>query len=295
MKDMLFIVNPKAGRTTLKNTMSDVIEIFCRADYRVRVYMTQAAGDATRIVEQEGPDYDVIVCAGGDGTLGNTMTGLLQLEKRIPLGYIPCGTTNDYARSMEIPRQGLDAATTIVNAAKPFAVDMADLNGNYFVYVAAFGAFTDTSYATPQNIKNIFGHAAYVLQGIKSVVNIPTYKLRITFDGSVTYEGEYIYGMISNSVSVGGYKSITSNGVEFDDGLFEVVLIRKISEVEDLQRIATSLLMGQTNDENMVAYSASKIEIESETPIAWTLDGEFGGEILNSTITVHKQVVDLLI
>ena len=241
MKKMLFIVNPKAGRTTLKNCLIDVIDIFCKKDYEVRIYLTQGVGDAARVVKEEGENYDVIVCAGGDGTLGNTVTGFMECGLNRPLGYIPCGSTNDYARSLEIPKEAIEAAEQLV-AAAPFSVDVGELNKNYFVYVAAFGIFSDTSYATPQNMKNILGHAAYVLQGMKSLVNVPTYNLKIEFNNQ-TYTGEFMFGMISNSVSVGGYKSLTSHGVEFDDGLFEGVLIRKIQNFADLQRIINSLLL----------------------------------------------------
>ena len=293
MKEMLFIVNPKAGRTTLKNCLVDVIDIFCKNDFNVRVYITQGVGDASRVVEEEGDRYDLIVCAGGDGTLGNTVAGFMESGLRKPLGYIPCGTTNDYAKSLEIPKESIEAAERIVKAL-PFSVDIGDMNGNYFVYVAAFGIFSDTSYATPQNMKNILGHAAYVLQGIKSLVNVPTYNLKIEFDGQV-YTGEFIYGMISNSVSIGGYRSIASKGVEFDDGLFEVVLVRKIQTPADLQRIINALLLGDTNEKNMLAFRANHIIIESDTPIAWSLDGEYGGDTTNAEISIHNKAVDLLV
>lgn len=293
MKEMLFIVNPKAGRTTLKNCLIDVIDIFCKNDFRVRIYLTQGVGDAARVVEEEGDGYDLIVCAGGDGTLGNTIAGFMESGLKKPLGYIPCGTTNDYAKSLEIPKESIEAAEIIVKAS-PFSVDIGDMNGNYFVYVAAFGLFSDTSYSTPQNMKNIFGHAAYVLQGIKSLVNVPTYNLTIEFDGMV-YTGEFIYGMISNSVSIGGYRNIVSRGVEFDDGLFEVVLVRKIQNPADLQRIINALLLGDTNEKNMLAFRANHIIIDSDIPIAWSLDGEYGGENTHAEISIHNKAVDLLV
>lgn len=293
MKKMLFIVNPKAGRTTLKNCLIDVIDIFCKKDYEVRIYLTQGVGDAARVVKEEGENYDVIVCAGGDGTLGNTVTGFMECGLNRPLGYIPCGSTNDYARSLEIPKEAIEAAEQLV-AAEPFSVDVGELNKNYFVYVAAFGIFSDTSYATSQNMKNILGHAAYVLQGMKSLVNVPTYNLKIEFNNQ-TYTGEFMFGMISNSVSVGGYKSLTSHGVEFDDGLFEGVLIRKIQNFADLQRIINSLLLGNTNETNMVTFRTNRVVIESEEPIAWTLDGEYGGEYTRSEISVHRRAIALLV
>jgi diacylglycerol kinase (ATP) len=293
MKKMLFIMNPKAGRTTLKNSLVDVLEVFCNNDYDVRTYLTKSADDAERVVAEEGVGYDVIVCAGGDGTLGNTVAGFMKSGLKVPLGYIPCGSTNDFARSMEIPMTAVEAAEMVVGA-EPFSVDIGSLNDKYFVYVAAFGVFSDTSYATPQNMKNIFGHAAYVLQGIKSIANIPSYKMKITIDGE-TQEGEFIFGMVSNSISVGGFKSITRKGVEFDDGLFEGVLIRTIKTPADLERVVRALLTGDISEKSMVSFRASNVLFEAEDPVAWTCDGEFGGEYKNTSIDIHRRAIDLLV
>lgn len=293
MKKMLFIMNPKAGRTTLKNSLVDVLEVFCNNDYDVRTYLTKSADDAERVVAEEGVGYDVIVCAGGDGTLGNTVAGFMKSGLKVPLGYIPCGSTNDFARSMEIPMTAVEAAEMVVGA-EPFSVDIGSLNDKYFVYVAAFGVFSDTSYATPQNMKNIFGHAAYVLQGIKSIANIPSYKMKITIDEE-TQEGEFIFGMVSNSISVGGFKSITRKGVEFDDGLFEGVLIRTIKTPADLERVVRALLTGDISEKSMVSFRASNVLFEAEDPVAWTCDGEFGGEYKNTSIDIHRRAIDLLV
>lgn len=293
MKKMLFIVNPKAGRTTLKSCLIDVLDVFCKNQYDVRVYLTQSADDAERIVTEEGENYDLVVCAGGDGTLGNTVTGFMKSGLRRPLGYIPCGSTNDFATSLDIPKIAVDAASKIVNA-EAFSIDIGSLNQRYFVYVAAFGVFSDTSYATPQNMKNIFGHAAYVLQGIKSIVNIPSYQMEVLIDDK-RIEGDFIFGMVSNSTSIGGFKSITRKGVEFDDGLFEGILIRKIHNVADLQRIVNALLTGNANEKNMVAFRAKHVIFNSEESIAWTVDGEFGGEYRQAEINIYEKALDLLV
>ncbi len=290
---MLFIMNPKAGRTTLKNSLVDVLEVFCNNDYDVRTYLTKSADDAERVVAEEGAGYDVIVCAGGDGTLGNTVAGFMKSGLKVPLGYIPCGSTNDFARSMEIPMTAVEAAEMVVKA-EPFSIDIGSLNDKYFVYVAAFGVFSDTSYATPQNMKNILGHAAYVLQGIKSIANIPSYKMKVTIDGE-TQEGEFIFGMVSNSVSVGGFKSITRKGVEFDDGLFEGVLIRKMKTPADLERVIRALLTGDISEKSMISFRARDVLFEAEDPVAWTCDGEFGGEYKNTSIDIHRRAIDLLV
>lgn len=293
MKKMLFIVNPKAGRTTLKDCLVDVLDVFCKNDYAVRIYLTQSPSDAERVVKEEGDGYDIIVCAGGDGTLGNTVTGLMKSGMRRPLGYIPCGSTNDFANSMEIPKRATDAASKIV-AATPFSIDVGSLNDKYFVYVAAFGVLSDTSYTTPQNMKNIFGHAAYVLQGIKSLVNVPSYQMEVWIDDQKV-EGEFIFGMVSNSVFIGGIKSITRKGVEFDDGLFEGVLIRKIHNVADLQRIVNALLTGNASEKNMVAFRAKHVIFNSSESIAWTVDGEFGGEYRQAEIHIYERALDILV
>lgn len=293
MKKMLFIMNPKAGRTTLKNSLVDVLEVFCNHDYAVRTYITKSADDAEQIVCEEGSDYDVIVCAGGDGTLGNTVTGFMKSNLKVPLGYIPCGSTNDFAKSMDIPREAVEAAEMIVKA-DPFSIDIGSLNDKHFVYVAAFGIFSDTSYATPQNMKNIFGHAAYVLQGMMSLTNMPSYKLKVTVDGE-EQEGEFMFGMVSNSVSIGGFRSITRKGVEFDDGLFEGLLIRTMKTPADLERVVRALLTGDVNEKNMVSFRAHRVKVESEKPIAWTCDGEYGGEYTETKIHIHRKAVDMLV
>lgn len=293
MKKMLFIVNPKAGRTTLKDCLVDVLDVFCKNEYAVRIYLTQSPNDAERVVAEEGEDYDLIVCAGGDGTLGNTVTGFMKSGLRRPLGYIPCGSTNDFANSMDIPKSAVDAASKIVDAT-PFSIDIGSLNKKYFVYVAAFGVLSDTSYTTPQNMKNIFGHAAYVLQGIKSLVNVPSYPMEVLIDDKKV-EGEFIFGMVSNSVFIGGMKSITRKGVEFDDGLFEGLLIRKIHNVADLQRIVNALLTGNVSEKNMVAFRAKHVIFNSGESIAWTVDGEFGGEYRQAEIEIHEKALDILV
>lgn len=286
-------MNPKAGRTTLKNSLVDVLEVFCNHDYAVRTYITKSADDAEQIVCEEGSDYDVIVCAGGDGTLGNTVTGFMKSNLKVPLGYIPCGSTNDFAKSMDIPREAVEAAEMIVKA-DPFSIDIGSLNDKHFVYVAAFGIFSDTSYATPQNMKNIFGHAAYVLQGMMSLTNMPSYKLKVTVDGE-EQEGEFMFGMVSNSVSIGGFRSITRKGVEFDDGLFEGLLIRTMKTPADLERVVRALLTGDVNEKNMVSFRAHRVKVESEEPIAWTCDGEYGGEYTETKIHIHRKAVDMLV
>ena len=197
MKNMLFIMNPKAGRTTLKNSLVDVLEVFCNNDYAVRTYLTKSADDAERIVQEEGANYDVIVCAGGDGTLGNTVTGYMKSGIRVPLGYIPCGSTNDFARSMDIPRETVEAAEMIVKA-EPFSIDIGSLNDKNFVYVAAFGNVLRYIICNAAEYEEyIWVDAAYVLQGSKKTwQNVPSYKMKVTIDGDGAGRRVYIrYGV----------------------------------------------------------------------------------------------------
>lgn len=293
VKSMLFVMNPKAGRTTLKDSLVDVIDIFCKNDYAVRTYITQSPDDAERVICEEAANYDVIVCAGGDGTLGNTISGFMKCGLKKPLGYIPCGSTNDYANSLDIPKKALMAADMITKAT-PFSVDIGSLNKKFFVYVAAFGIFSDTSYATPQNMKNILGHAAYILQGIKSIVNIPTYHMVVDVDGE-RIEDDFMFGMVSNSVSIGGFKSIVRKGVEFDDGLFEGILIKKLANPADLNRIIHALLTGDVSEKNMIKFQAKNVKISCEDVVSWTVDGEFGGDYHDVEINIHERAVDILV
>ena len=203
MKKMLFIYNPNAGTGKLKPKLADVLDIFTKSGYEVTVYPTQKRYDAAEKIQESGSQYDLIVCSGGDGTLDEAVTGMQLCNCKVPLGYIPAGTTNDFATSLGIPKDILEAAETAVNGTV-FPCDVGMFGEDYFAYIAAFGLFTDVSYATDQNVKNVLGHMAYILEGAKRVFNIPSYKIKITHDGEVI-EDEFIFGMVTNSRSVGGF------------------------------------------------------------------------------------------
>lgn len=297
MKKMLFIINPKAGRTTVKSALFEMIDIFSNAGFQVEVYTTKGPGDAEKYVSHTGKKFDVIVCAGGDGTLDNTVAGIMKfsdkLNRNIPLGYIPCGSTNDFARSLRISRDPVEAAHAIVEGeASP--VDVGRLSDSYFVYIAAFGAFTDISYSTPQKLKNMLGHTAYILEAFKTLTNLKTYKIKADFDGKVA-TGEYIYGQITNSLSVGGFRAIGTKHMSFCDGKFECLLIRKPESVVELQKIINSILTNDLNEELIVHEKASNIIIEGEDEIPWTVDGEFGGSLKKAEIVNLKKAVSLIL
>ncbi|MGF7010732.1 diacylglycerol kinase (ATP) [Lachnospiraceae bacterium PF1-21] len=305
MKRMLFVYNPHAGRALLRTKLSDVVDIFVKAGYKVTVHPTQSFRDAFRVVkEYEADDYDLVVCSGGDGTLDEVVAAMMkrEIEARDTIGYIPTGSTNDFANSLHIPKNLLQAADVAVNGAA-FPCDVGRFNDDSFVYIAAFGLFTDVSYETTQEMKNILGHLAYIFEGAKRIFNVPAYKLKVEYDGNVL-EDEFAYGMITNSKSVGGFKNMIGKDVAFDDGLFEVTLIKRPRNPIELQEIGAALLIEQIDTKHMYTFRASKITITSEEEIPWTLDGEFGGnhqdvEIENLkqqlTIMVPKEKIDKLL
>ena len=273
MKKMLFIYNPNAGTGTLKPKLSDVLDIFTKAGYEVTAYPTQKYRDATEKMETCPDGYDLIVCSGGDGTLDEVVKGMRTRGYEAPLGYIPAGTTNDFATSLGIPKDILAAADTAVNGV-PFSCDVGRFNEDYFIYIAAFGLFTDVSYETKQSMKNILGHLAYVLEGAKRIFNIPSYKIRVTHDGE-ELEDEFIYGMVTNSRSVGGFTGIIGPDVVFDDGEFEVTLIKTPKNPLELNDLLGAIMLRQINPERMYSFKSGCIRFESMEEIPWTLDGEY--------------------
>lgn len=276
MKRLLFIYNPHAGKELLKPKLSDIIDIFVKAGYEVVAYPTQSYRDAYRKVsEYDSDEYDLVVCSGGDGTIDEVVTGMMQREKRDPIGYIPTGTTNDFANSLHIPKGLLRAADNAVNGTL-FPCDVGKFNDDIFVYIAAFGLFTDVSYQTKQEMKNVLGHLAYVLEGTKRLFNVPSYRIKVSYDGK-TLEDEFIFGMVTNSRSVGGFRNMIGKQVVFDDGLFEVTLIKTPKNPLALQEIVASLLIEQVDTKHMYSFKTGRITFESLEEIPWTLDGEFGG------------------
>ena len=281
MKKMLFIYNPNSGMGLLKPKLSDVLDIFVKGGYEVTVYPTQKYHDAVRKMAEYEEQYDLVACSGGDGTLDEVVTGMMNRADKVPIGYIPAGTTNDFASSLHISKNMLEAADTVVNGV-PFACDVGEFNEDYFVYIAAFGLFTDVSYETKQSMKNVLGHLAYILEGTKRIFNIPSYRIKVTHDGE-TIEDEFIYGMVTNSRSVGGFKGITGKNVVFDDGKFEVTLFKTPRNPMELNEILGALALRKINPKRMYSFKTNEVHFETEEEIPWTLDGEFGG--------VHEEVV----
>jgi len=293
IKKLLFILNPKSGKGLIKNQLLDIVNIFQKNGYQVQLHITQAPLDAKETVKTIGEQFDRIVCSGGDGTLNETVSGIMEANLNIPLGYIPSGSTNDFASSLKIPKK-MDKAAEVAVSGEIFACDIGSFNERYFNYVAAFGAFTEVSYATPQQMKNVLGHPAYIIEGVKQITAIKAAPMVVTYDGNVL-EGDFIYGMISNSTSVGGFKKIVGQSVEMGDGLFEVTLIRNPKNALELQEILNALLMEEANSERLLTFKASCLTIHSPRLVPWVLDGEYGGNPSEIEVRNRHRVLNIIV
>lgn len=292
-KKLLFIFNPCSGKGQIKNKLMEVIDIMVKAGYEVTVHSTQDREDAMQKVKSEAKNYDLVICSGGDGTLDEAVTGMMQSEKKVPLGYIPAGSTNDFANSLKIPKDIVKAAHVAVEGRK-FPVDVGYFNGDSFIYIAAFGLFTDVSYQTSQELKNVLGHAAYILEGAKRLHNITSYKMRVEYDGNII-EDEFAYGMITNSVSVGGFKKLTGKNVLLDDGLFEVTLIRMPKNPVEWNEILGCLANLKDDSDLIYTFKTDCVKFLPEDVIPWTLDGEFGGEHKNVIVKNVHQALEIMV
>ena len=290
-KKMLFIYNPCAGKGTMKNKLSDVMEMFMKAEYEVTVYATQRESEATEIVLETGKNYDRIVCSGGDGTLHEVTQGLMEMpiEDRPVCGYIPTGTVNDFARGLKLPMR-VKLASKVAAKDKVKPVDIGLMNGRCFTYVAAFGAFTSVSYETPQAFKNLLGRTAYILQGMAQLGNIKAYHAVIETDKS-QIEDDFIFGMVSNAKSIGGISCFKKGMVSLNDGLFEGVFIRKPKNPLELQAVLNSLMKLSPNEQILGCHSKHFI-ISSEEEIPFTLDGENGGCFQKTEIQCCHNAID---
>ena len=273
MKKLLFVMNPYAGIKRANRVLPEIISIFNRAGYDVMIYMTAAPGDCITAVEQKAAGMDLVVCVGGDGTFNETVTGLQHAGLDIPLGYIPAGSTNDFAASLKLPSNVLDAAELIAEG-QPVAYDIGRFGDRYFTYVASFGAFTRTSYSTPQSIKNAMGHTAYLLNGIQELSQIRKHHVRFELDNGTVIEDDFIFGAISNSTSMGGLLTLDPKQVDMQDGKFELFLVRTPKDLLELGECAIALSEQKYNCKAITFCSASKITITASPDMNWTLDGE---------------------
>ncbi len=272
-KRLLLIMNPAAGVRKANRHLTAMVSLFNAHGYICTVYCTAGRGDATRIARENAGDFDLVVCVGGDGTLNEVLAGMVECGDKTPIGYIPAGSTNDFASSLDLSRNILEAARDAVEGT-PRPLDAGSFNGRLFTYVASFGAFTEASYATPQRSKNLLGHLAYVLEGMKDLLNIRPVHLALETGGR-RFEGEYIFGAISNATSIGGVLTLDKQCVAMDDGLFEITLIKSPQSLSDLNRIVLSLQTQQCDTELIDFCLADQATITARADMPWTLDGEY--------------------
>ena len=287
MKRMLFIYNPKAGRQKARAMLPDLLEHFSAQGYEVTAFPTQRRGDATERARCAA-GFDRVVCCGGDGTMNEVVSGLLDIpaEERPPVGYVPAGSANDYAKSLNLPKT-LPELAAVAGTGAVSPIDIGNSSGLTFTYISAFGLFTEVSYSTPQNVKNLLGHFAYLLEGAGQLMNVPSYHMTVLAEGHEPVEGDFIYGMVGNTVSLGGVVSLPKALVKQDDGEFEVILIRKPRTLKDWQEILTAAAdLHLPCSGALEAFSAKKVTFRCERPVAWTVDGEFGGERTETEVSV---------
>lgn len=275
VKKLAFVYNPCSGKGRIENHFVDIINVFSKESYEITLMPTKYKNHCCEYIEKEGYRFDTIAVAGGDGTVNEAFNALMRLDKKPTLGYIPMGTTNDFAASCDIPTDPFEAAKIAVSG-RVIDIDAGKFNEQYFSYVAAFGALTDVAYDTPQQIKNLFGRAAYIVEGIRRLSNVKSYKIKIECNGE-EIEDEFIFGMVTNSNSVGGL-NIKSLEVDLSDGLFEVLLVKRIEKPTDINTIIADLLNRNLKSEYYYVLKSDKIRFSSNENIAWTLDGEYGGE-----------------
>lgn len=294
MKRLLLIYNASAGRQKVKTMLPDILDVFAHEGYLTTVVPTQARGDAARSAGALGAGFDRVVCCGGDGTLNETVSGLMTIHEpmRPVLGYIPTGTTNDFSRNLSLPR-GTEKLAQTACGGVPRAIDLGLAGESWFTYVAAFGLFTDVSYSTPQNVKNLLGHTAYLIEGASRLTSVQSYVMRVECGGRVI-EDEFIYGMVGNTVSVGGLLNLPQDLVKLDDGKFEVLLVRKPKNALEFQAIVRTLLNQKRETEEadnglVLGFSAEQVSFTCEEAVPWTLDGEFGGAHRTLRVENHQQ------
>jgi len=291
-RKLLLIVNPVAGMMKAKSTLFNITNAFCKAGYFVVTKITQYRAHATEIVKQYGASFDLIVCCGGDGTLNEVIDGLLEADIKTHLGYIPSGSTNDFANTLQLSPKPIKAATDIITGTE-HKLDVGLFGNHYFSYIASFGAFTAASYKTAQEVKNTIGHMAYILEGIREIPTIQPYHVTFNSEGKV-YDGDYLFGSITNSTSVAGLVKLRGDIVDLCDGLFEVILVKNPQNINQLNKILTSLVTSDFNNDMFEFFKTSSISVTSAVPLSWTLDGEHVPDVTNIQIENIPGAVTLI-
>lgn len=272
MKKLLFIMNPFAGQKKANKFLPEILLVFGQAGYDVTTVMTTGTGSAAKTAQRLGGEADLVVCCGGDGTMNETVTGLLRGGYKTPIGYIPAGTTNDFANSLKLSHNPVQAARDIIEG-EIVSYDVGQYNDKYFCYVASFGAFTKSSYAVPQNVKNALGHTAYVLGGISELSQIRNEQVRMEIDGDIVEDG-FLFGAICNSTSIGGILTLPPDQVDMGDGIFEVMLVRSARNLTELTECITAVQNQKYNCSMITFRPAKHVKIYCDPYLAWTLDGE---------------------
>lgn len=290
---LLFIFNLRSGKGKIKENLAEIVDIMVKAGWEVTVYTTQCQGDAVEKARLEAGEYDRIVCSGGDGTLDEVVTGMMKAKSRVPIGYIPAGSTNDFGNSLGIDKD-MRKAAQIAASGRMFPCDIGRFNDDFFVYVAGFGLFTDVSYQTSQDMKNVLGHAAYILEGAKQLWDIPSVRMQVEYDGNVLYD-EFIYGMITNSNSVGGFDGLISGDVILNDGVFEVTLIKTPKNPMELSEVLACLTNIRKESDMLYTFQTSSIKFTSSESVSWTLDGEYGGDHQTVLIEDCPRALEILV
>jgi len=292
-KKLLLLFNPRAGRNKSRGPVFDAVSKLSEAGYLISVHETSAPGDATKTVVQEGTEYDLVVAAGGDGTLNEAISGLMQLEKPPLLGYIPQGSTNDFAASLHISAHPVTAAQAIVHN-HPRVLDVGQWNQRYFAYVASFGAFTKSSYSAPQAAKNALGHFAYILEGMMDLNTLRPYRVQLAADGE-TLDGEYLFGAVCNSTSIGGLMKLDPERVVLDDGKFEMLLVPNPKTPMGLQNLIFALLNQHYDSEGLIFRHVSSVRVETKEELPWSLDGEYAPSVPAVDIVNRQGALTMLL
>lgn len=300
-KRLLFIYNPNAGRGIIPKHLDEVTDIFEKAGYSVGLFRTQKPGDGREEVKAKADFFDRIVCSGGDGTLSEVVSGMMTLpkEKRKPIGFIPAGSTNDTGKSYGLPVSIRDAAKIAVEG-KAYATDIGHFNDSFFTYVGSLGRLSAVSCFTPQEVKKRWGHLAYVVEGIKVLLHLDAYDLSITYEDEAGEEKEirdnYFLGMITNSLSVGGFNGITGNHVDLQDGLFEVILCKRPRSLRDFRMLVHNMFIEKDKITDMVTkFKTGMIRVESENEVQWVIDGENAGKHKTVAISNDRQAIEIVV
>ena len=296
-KKLLFFVNPRAGHSEIRGSLMQVIQIFTAGGYEVTVHPTSAPRDLTRQIEKRAADFDLVVCTGGDGTLNEAVSGLMQLPltERPPLGYIPGGTVNDVARTLGLSMDPILAAQDIVTG-REFPIDVGAFGENrWFVYVAAFGLFTGVSYQTPQEDKQVVGRLAYFLHGVKALGEVKPIHPRVEYDAQ-SQELDDLDGLVCSTTSDGAVLALDSLGISLNDGQSELLLVRDIKNLIDFNNVSTALLKTEFREnENIVSKKVRRVKFLFDSPVDWTLDGEYGGTVKEVEIVTHQTAVNIIV